>query len=143
MAATDLFQTTIVKSGEWLSEIMKQLAISDERKALRVLRAGLHTIRDRLPDSEAVDLGAQIPTLLRGVYYDGWRPAADRGRPHTRDEVLAEMREHLDRDFTLDPELALRAVIRVLAWHVTGGELDDIAHTLPRPLAQIWSEACG
>ena len=143
MATTDVFQTTIIKSGEWLDELMKQLNIADERKALRALRAGLHTIRDRLPDVEAVQLAAQIPTLLRGIYYDGWRPSSERSRPHGRQEILDEMREHLDGDARLDPELALRAVIRLLAWRVTSGELDDIAHTLPRPLAEIWSEACG
>lgn len=143
MATTDVFRTTIIKSGEWLDEVMRQLGIADERKALRVLRAGLHTIRDRLPDAEAVDLGAQLPALLRGIYYDGWRPDALRPRAHSKDEILDAMQEHLDPDWTLDPELALRAVIRVLAWHVTGGELDDIAHTLPTPLARIWADACG
>jgi uncharacterized protein (DUF2267 family) len=132
-----------MKSGEWLDEIMRQLGRDDERKALRALRAGLHLIRDRLPDAEAVQLAAQIPTLLRGIYYDGWRPGSERSRPHGRQEILDEMREHLDRDATLDPELVLRAVIRVLAWHVTAGELDDVSHTLPRPLAEIWAEACG
>jgi uncharacterized protein (DUF2267 family) len=35
----------------------------------------------------------------------------------------------------------LRAVIRLLAWHISGGELDDIAGTLPRSIAELWDEA--
>jgi uncharacterized protein (DUF2267 family) len=143
MTTSDVFQTTITKSAEWVEDVMAQLGITDARKGLRVLRAGLHTIRDRLPDGEVVDLGAQIPTLLRGFYYDGWRPGAARERPRDEGEVLEEMRDNLDRDATIDPELGLRAVIRVLAWHVSGGELDDVEHTLPTPLARIWADACA
>jgi uncharacterized protein (DUF2267 family) len=103
----------------------------------------LHTIRDHLPEAEAADLGAQLPTLLRGVYYDGWRPSAARHRPHGQDEILDEVRQHLGRGAPLDPERVLRAIIRVLSWHVTLGELEDIVDALPHPLARLWAEASG
>jgi len=40
------------------------------------VRAGLHALRDRLIPDEAVDLGAQLPMLVRGMHYEGWKPNA-------------------------------------------------------------------
>lgn len=139
-AMNSVFQKTFARSHEWLSEMMTHLDIDDERRALRALRAGLHVIRDHLPSAEAVDLAAQLPMLLRGLYYEGWRPTDRPERVHDQDELLALVKDELEGDPALDPEAVLRAVIRVLGWHVSGGELDDVARTLPRALAEIWED---
>lgn len=135
-----VFQNTITKSNEWLAEVMAELAIRDEHKGLRALRAGLHALRDRLPPGEAVDLAAQLPMLIRGLFYEGWRLADKPARGHEPEAFLAAVADELGDDPTVRPEAAARATIRVLAWHVTQGELDDIAHALPRPLANLWSD---
>ena len=41
-------------------------------KAYLALRTVLHALRDRLTLEEAVQLGAQLPMLVRGFYYEGW-----------------------------------------------------------------------
>jgi uncharacterized protein (DUF2267 family) len=33
----------------------------------------LHALRDRLPPEIAVHLSAQLPMLVRGIYYEGWK----------------------------------------------------------------------
>ena len=40
----------------------------------QVLRAVLHSLRDRLTINEAADLGDQLPILIRGIYYEAWHP---------------------------------------------------------------------
>jgi uncharacterized protein (DUF2267 family) len=136
---TEIFQDAVTSATPWLEEVAKTLRV-DDRKALRALRAGLRVIRDRLPIHEAVDLGAQLPPLIRGYYYEGWTLANDPTRMRTRAEFLAEVAREL-RDPGLDPEAVARAVIQVLAWHVTGGELDDIASSLPRRIGALWEDA--
>jgi len=43
-----------------------------------VLGAVLHALRDRLQIGLAVHLGAQLPLLVRGLYYDQWHRASRR-----------------------------------------------------------------
>jgi uncharacterized protein (DUF2267 family) len=135
-----VFQSTVTKSNQWLAEVMSEMAIHDPHKALRALRASLHAIRDLLPPSEAVGLAAQLPMLLRGLYYEGWRFGDRPDRARDPAALLAAIREELGDDPTIRPEEALRATIHTLAWHVSAGELDDVAHVLPRRVAELWSD---
>jgi uncharacterized protein (DUF2267 family) len=131
----------VLESERWLHEIMDELDLADERRALRVLRAGLHTIRDRLPTIEAVELAAGLPTLLRGLFYEGWRlPTAL--RPRDRGQIVASMRARLGRVVAIDAEDALGAVIRVLERH-RRGDLLEIYASLPQPMAELWSESAA
>jgi len=137
---SNTFQEALTRSEEWLRELSQTLHVVDDRQAIRALRAGLHALRDRLPAPEVVDLGAQLPMLIRGLYYEGWRYANDPGEIRTRDQLVERVRNDL-RDPRLDPEDVLHAVIRVLTLHVTTGELEDVVGVLPKPIAELWEEA--
>ena len=63
-------------ANEWLGTVAAQFETSDARFVHRITRAWLHAVRDRLPVIEVAHLGAQLPELLRGIYYEGWDPAA-------------------------------------------------------------------
>lgn len=41
-------------------------------------------------------------------------------------------------DDTVDPEKAMRAVLKVLARHISAGELKDVKHVLPKSLQEFW-----
>src|SRR5258706_13987050 len=82
-----IFDTTIRKTADWLRQIMQALGWENEQRAYLALRAVLHTLRDRLPIAEAAHLGAQLPMLIRGFYYDGWKPASKPLKLHL-DEFL-------------------------------------------------------
>jgi uncharacterized protein (DUF2267 family) len=45
------------------------------RSAYGVLRAVLHQLRYGLTPEEVIDLAAQLPLIVRGVYFEGWRSA--------------------------------------------------------------------
>ena len=76
MSATglDVFDKTLQTTNIWLDEIMDQIGPA-RHTAWHVLGATLHALRDRLTIDQAVHLGAQLPLLVRGLYYDQWRPA--------------------------------------------------------------------
>ena len=64
----------------------RPVALGGPPRGLSGLRAVLHALRDRLPVAEAAHLGAQLPMLVRGFYYDCWKPAGAPVRINTTQE---------------------------------------------------------
>lgn len=132
------FDKTVEKTNIWLKEIMEELDWDDYARAYHGLRAVLHALRDRLTIEEATDLGAQLPMLIRGMYYEGWTP---RGKPvleRKQEEFLSHVAAAFEGDVRVDEEEVARAVFSVLARHVTGGEIEDVKSTLPAEIRQLW-----
>ena len=71
------FTATLDKTNHVLKEIEAAYGWPKERRSqsYAALRAVLHVLRDRLTVEEAADLAAQLPMLVRGIYYEGWQPA--------------------------------------------------------------------
>ena len=84
------FSTTVDKTNRVLKEIEGAYGWPQERRnqSYAALRAVLHALRDRLTVEEGAQFAAQLPMLIRGLYYAGWDP---RRVPHkmTRDEFLS------------------------------------------------------
>jgi uncharacterized protein (DUF2267 family) len=133
----DAFDETLQKTNTWLKEIAQVLG-SDRRQAYQALRAVLHCLRDRLPIDEAAQLGAQLPMLVRGIYYEAWHPAGKPEKIRSREEFLARVDTHFGQVSSLDPEDAVRAVFHVLDNHVTPGEIRDVIHVLPQEIRTLW-----
>jgi uncharacterized protein (DUF2267 family) len=140
MSATGLevFDTTLQKTNLWLNELMGILGWEDKHKAYRAMRAVLHTLRDRLTVDEAAQLGAQLPMLLRGIYYEGWDPTSNPRRIRHVEEFLATVDEQFREDSNIDPEQITRGVLAVLANRVTQGEIQDVKHALPVEFQDLW-----
>lgn len=132
-------------ANRWLREVIEDLDLDPDEypRALRALRAGLHAIRDRLPLEEVVDLGAQLPTMIRGLYYEGWTLPHDAKLLRNRASMIARVEKELVPDKRLDPVDVLRAVIHRIVEHVSEGEVQDLLSTLPKPIAGLWHDLTG
>ncbi|RVP43789.1 DUF2267 domain-containing protein, partial [Sinorhizobium meliloti] len=75
MSATglDVFEKTLQTTHIWLGEIMEQHG-PDRKVAWHILTVVLRVLRDRLPPEIAAHLGAELPLIVRGAYYDQYRP---------------------------------------------------------------------
>jgi uncharacterized protein (DUF2267 family) len=138
MTGLAAFDSTLHTTNVWLNEITERMGWTERHRAYHALRAVLHALRDRLPVEEAAALAAQLPLLVRGLYYEGWHPAGKPVKERKREEFLAHIRDAF-RDDPVDAEQVTRAVFGVLAKHVTAGEMHSLEYLLPadiRPLLQ-------
>jgi uncharacterized protein (DUF2267 family) len=137
----DVFDTTLHKTNAWLNELRTELLTEDRHLAYLALRATLHALRDRLPTAEVAHLGAQLPMLIRGLYYEGWNPKSRPLKLRRKEEFLARIAEELQRvDDAVDPELLAEAVFAVLARRITEGEIEDVKGILPSAIRELWPE---
>jgi uncharacterized protein (DUF2267 family) len=100
----------------------------------------LHALRDRLPVDQAAALGAQLPMLVRGFYYEGWHPAGKPVKERKKEEFLAHIATAFQNDPEVDPEEVARAVFQVLAQRVTPGEIQHVKLTLPGEIRSLWAD---
>jgi uncharacterized protein (DUF2267 family) len=104
------------------------------------LRATLQAIRDWLDVNEAAQLGAQLPMLVRGLYFEGWQPAKTPVRNNSKAAFLGRIEAAFKTDPIDDAEEAVCSVFRLLNNHVSAGEVKDVRLRLPKHLRELWPE---
>lgn len=138
MSGIHIFDSVVDDANVWLKAISEQLETDNAHVAYGALRATLHALRDRIPMESAVHLGAQLPTVIRGVYYENWRPA---GTP-TKERHLGQFLDHVARDLPagsgIDPEDAACAVFEVMTDMIDHGEIAKVIRMLPMELRDLW-----
>jgi len=140
MTAThhEIFSHALHTTHIWLRQLMAELCWEDQHKAYVALKATLHALRDRLTVAETAHLGAQLPMLIRGFYYEGWNPAGKPVKERHIEEFVAHVRDALRKDEAMPPEQIVRGVFRMLAKRVSEGEIEDIKQVLPPELRALW-----
>ena len=136
----EVFDRTLETTHVWLNEICNDLG-PDKQVAWKVLSTVLHKLRDRLTINLAAHLGAQLPLLVRGAYYDQFEPGKMPSEMRSRDDFVAEVAEWLRDTRPVDPEEAIRSVFRVLSRHVSEGQIRKVRDALPKGLRQMWETA--
>lgn len=142
MSATglDTFDRTIHETNHWLRIVMAELKTDNRRQAYAALRASLHALRDRIGPENAVHFGAQLPILLRGIYYEGWRPSETPTRERRLDDFLAYVESLLGSRNGIDPTEAVQSSFAAIAECVPFSEVVKLVNVLPRELKVLWPE---
>ena len=134
----DVFDKTLETTNNWLKDLMDELGLEDRHKTYETLKAVLHTLRDRLNAGEASDLGAQLPMLIRGMYYEGWNPARTPVKMRDEEAFLSAIRDRMPPKPDLDTERVARAVFKLLAHRISEGEIGDVKGMLPKEISGLW-----
>lgn len=137
----DAFESTLAASHDWVNDYGAKLGQNHPPLAFRCLRVAFHVLRDHLPVSEAAALAAQLPMLLRGAFYEGWRPAHKPARVHTVHELYEEVSRGLADGLAASPPDVMRAAFVLLDERITSGEIAKIRHILPQPFRELWASA--
>jgi len=126
-----IIEHSVEKTHIWLKEIAAELGDEDRQYAYRALRAVLHTLRDRLTVDVAAKLAAQLPTLIRGIYYEDWDPSRTPLPIHDVEAFLDHVASEGRMAGETEASVAVTAVARVLRAHVSPGEIDEVLAVLP------------
>ncbi len=133
----NVFDKMNQQANIWLKDMMSGLGTKDAHKGLHALRAGLHALRDRLTVAEAAQLSAQLPLVIRGLFFENWVPAGKPLRIRHRAEFLALVHEKYAPREDVAAEQIVVVLFDVLRKHVSAGEITDIMMTLPGEIVEV------
>lgn len=136
----EILDTSVQKTRIWLKEIMERMETDDRHQAYMALKVTLHALRDLLSIEEAAQLGAQLPMVIRGLFYEGWRPAGRPERASSWETFMKPVYLAVCQDGSSTPEEVVSAVFEVLSRHISAGEIDDVIGQLPRDIRSLWPD---
>lgn len=137
----EVLETTVQKTHQWIDSLA-EAAHLDSHTAYQALRAVLQTLRDRLPAPEAAHLAAQLPLLVRGIFYEGYRPTEVPERL-SRQEFLDRIAESIVSERLADPVEVTNQVFALLERFLGCGELEKIGSVLPDELRSFFPKRAG
>ena len=136
---SEVFDASLQKPQVWFNDLMAELEWEDQpHRAYLALRTVLHALRDRLTVEEALQLSAQLPMLIRGFYFEGWNLKGKPRKERHKEDFFEHVEKAFKRDPLVSPRRVTRAVFKVLAKHVSAGEIEDIKHIMPKDLRELW-----
>lgn len=127
---------------EWLNDLAGREPFESHEQAYSILRAVLHAVRDRLTAEEVAHLGSQLPMVVRGFYFEGWRPALAPNDFETEEAFLVRVRSSLGSGNAMDRTLrdATLATLAFLAERVDEGEMRHVTAQMPEEIRALFPE---
>lgn len=129
---------TVELTHIWINDLNARLGWDNKHRSYRLLRTVLQSLRDWLLVDDAAGFGAQLPELLRGVYYEHWRPATTPTKKRSKADFIAR----IDAAFKTDPIIstpdAVSTVFELLSEKITAGEIAQVRHALPADIRALW-----
>lgn len=134
-----LFDKSLQATAIWLEEIQNDIG-PDRAFAWRVLSVVLQQLRDHLPLELSAHLGAQLPLVVRGTFYDQFDPTDLPRQAHGADDFLGAVADRLRDGRGVNPKNAVQSVFGVLNRHLSKGQIEKVIRSLPRDIRSMWPE---
>lgn len=136
----EVLDQTWQKTHEWVNELRGRLDWSSYRDALRLLRVTLHQIRDRVHVNEAAQLSAQLPILIRGMFFEGWQPHLVPLPERRASDLIQSIEHHVGDVMEYRGQQDIVTVFKLLNARISAGEVNDIRANLPEDIRALWPE---
>jgi uncharacterized protein (DUF2267 family) len=136
MTGVSSIDRTVEHTLAWVDEVCRELGDPLRAHGWVALRAVLQHLRDVIDADEARQLAAQLPMLVRGMFFDGFTPQRPRGPERHRDDFLGAVLLGIGSD-EVDPERATRAVFAVLDRRL-GAEAAQARMRLSESVRELW-----
>lgn len=134
------------EGNSFIKELARNLGHGDEiARTGIILRAVLHTLRERLSIGESLNLISQLPMFIKGIYVDNWeyKEKSDiRTIEEFKDEVkrLQDLYGEQQFDWDIPTEEIIRIVISSLGKYISEGEMEHIITQMPKNLKVLFQE---
>ena len=135
---TTPFDKYAAHGNQFLSQLADELYMPDDKgRAVHVLKAVLHGIRNRISPEESSQFMSQLPMMVKAVYVDGWQIGKHQKRITNFEDFIDEVYDlgsgykglaFGDRFETIK---CIQAVFNVLKNHISEGEFNDILASMP------------
>lgn len=139
------FQKYAQEGQSFVNELARELGHPEEiARTGIVLRAVLHTLRERITISESFHLLSQLPMFLKGIYADNWKFSEKPMDISTKEEFIAEVERHQqqygEREFSWSKptEEIIRIVFSSLGRYISDGEYEDVIAQMPENIKEIF-----
>lgn len=136
----EVIDHTVQLTHEWINELRGRLDWTSSRDVLRLLRATLTQIRDHLGANEVAQLSAQMPLLIRGMFFEGWRPAHTPVQDRAADRFVEAIEAQVgDVSDWRGPE-DIAVVLKMIGTKISEGEIADVKAGLPSAIRHLWPD---
>lgn len=133
------FDRAVHEAREWVDDVQSRLGAHREQ-AYSALLAGLHACRDAIDHHDAVHVGNCLPILLRGCYFEGWRPENPHSHARSRRSFLTHIQSEMPDDPSVDPEAVARAVLAVIVERLPLAEAETMKIATPSDMDNLWPD---
>lgn len=136
----NLFEPYVLDASNWVNRLADELKLQKREDVVwKILREVMHVIRDRITIEEVHHLSAQLPTLIRGMFLEGYSVSGFPKKFHVS-EMELRIGKVLKGVRNIHANEAFSAVLKVLYERISEGELNDIRATLPKDIRKYWDE---
>ncbi|MFW5725050.1 MAG: DUF2267 domain-containing protein [Bacteroidota bacterium] len=139
------FEKYAQEGNHFLNQLAEDLGHPKEMgKTSSILRAVLHTFRERLTISQSFHLMAQLPMFLKAIYVDNWKYSEKPLKLSTKEQFASEVERYqkqygeLDFDWDKSTEEIIQIVFRRLRTFISDGEFHDIMSQLPQEIRDLF-----
>lgn len=133
-----VFERTTHEAHEWINDLTGRLGWSSERDVLRLLRVVLRKLRDHLQVNEMAQMSAQLPIMLRGMFFEEWQPKLTPVRERHVDDFIAAVADQVGDVQDYRGIADVTAVFELLNARISRGEIEDVRANLPGELRAMW-----
>lgn len=136
----EVIDHTVQLTHEWINELADRLDWSSQRDALRLLRVTLHQVRDHLLVDEVAQLAAQLPLLIRGMFFEGWVPKNTPVKQRHLQDFISDIEQHVGSVADYRGSEDIQKVFKLINARISRGEILDVRASLPEEIRSFWPE---
>lgn len=134
----EVIDHTVHLTHEWINELAGRLDWTSSRDVLLLMRSTLHAIRDHLRVDESAQFSAQLPLLIRGMYFENWVPKMTPIKERKLTAFVSRIEDLVSDIIEYRGAADIQVVLKMLNARISQGEVEDIRANLPAEIRDFW-----